>query len=107
MGAFKDFNAPPGVVVEMLDVDHQVTAEDTKRYLDLVANTTFSLQLRGHRRWLLRTFGEMCLCAVPVILSDGWDLPYDNIIDWPSASIQLSEELAGNATRLLAQLPKD
>ena len=49
------------------------------------------------------TFQAGC---VPVIMSNGWQLPFGEVIDWPAASITIDERLLLQATELLRTVPQ-
>eukprot|EP00039_Didymoeca_costata_P025378 m.13125 g.13125 ORF g.13125 m.13125 type:complete len:369 (+) comp4794_c0_seq1:218-1324(+) len=62
-------------------------------FLELM-NTTFALAPRGHFRWSFR-FGEILQrSAIPVVMSDGWVLPFSDLIDWTKGAVVLEESLA-------------
>jgi len=85
-----------------------LTPSDKARYSDLVTNTSYSLQLRGHGRWLTRTIHEMCVAnVIPVIISDGWTLPMEELVNWTDISIRVPQKFAGSHTTILDKLPRD
>ena len=50
-------------------------------YSELLTNATFGLVPRGHSRFSYRFLEVLDHGAVPVVVSDGWRLPFDDIID--------------------------
>jgi hypothetical protein len=74
-------------------------------------------------RWVYRLSEVIGACAIPVFLADGrdagWRLPFNNLIDWNSVTIQLGERfgltteeeildyIQSNPAKLLEALPKD
>jgi len=83
-----------------------INETDRSNFADLLS-TDFGLVLRGHMRWSYRFTETICACAIPVILVDGWPLPFDHIIDWSEAAIVLPESLALDPFELVRRLPTD
>ena len=65
-------------------------------------DTVFVLVPRGDRRWSYRFSEAIGACAIPVIISDGLTLPFDELIDWTTAAVIVPEE---QVHRLLDYLP--
>lgn len=70
-------------------------------------NSSYTLIPRGHGRWSYRFSEAIGMCSIPVIMSDGWTLPYEQLIDYSMAAVVLPERLAKNAQALLDRLPTD
>eukprot|EP00929_Paragymnodinium_shiwhaense_P063069 TRINITY_DN31533_c0_g1_i1.p1 TRINITY_DN31533_c0_g1~~TRINITY_DN31533_c0_g1_i1.p1 ORF type:complete len:398 (+),score=68.89 TRINITY_DN31533_c0_g1_i1:54-1247(+) len=71
-------------------------------------NSSFILVPRGHGRWSYRFTEAVQACSVPVVMSDGWTMPYEQLIDWSTASLRLPEKLAKEGAKaILASLPTD
>lgn len=60
---------------------------DSKTYLTKLATSKFCLFLRGFRAWSPRLMDAVFTGCVPVIISDHYDLPFQNIFDWKRFSV--------------------
>lgn len=76
------------------------------RFTDLLENTAFALVPHGDGRWNFRFMEAVGACAIPVVMSDGLTLPYEEIIDWSKGMIRVPEGVASNPETLMALLPK-
>uniref|UniRef100_A0A8C5KLD7 Exostosin-1 n=1 Tax=Jaculus jaculus TaxID=51337 RepID=A0A8C5KLD7_JACJA len=67
-------------------------------YQEMLHNATFCLVPCGCRLWSFRFLEALQTACVPVMLSNGWELPFSEVINWNQAAV-----IGDN--RLLLQIP--
>lgn len=65
---------------------------DQYDFVELMRESTFCLTPRGRRLGSFRFLEALNHTCIPVVLSDGWVWPFDELVNWPDAAIQLPEE---------------
>lgn len=76
-------------------------------YEALIDRSVFSFVPRGDALFSYRLLEVMARGSIPVILSDGWVLPFDRSVDWPSFSVSVHQEAVPEIPRLLAAFTPD
>ncbi|XP_041975092.1 exostosin-1 [Aricia agestis] len=80
---------------------------DKYDYEQLLANSTFCLVARGRRLGSYRFLEALAAGCVPVLLSNGWRLPFDERIDWRRAVIWADERLLLQVPELVRSVPPE
>jgi hypothetical protein len=72
-------------------------------YAALLANSVFAFVPRGDALFSYRLLEVMSFGCIPIVLSDGWILPFERSIDWPAIALCPREsEIAGIPSQLAA-----
>eukprot|EP00039_Didymoeca_costata_P020734 m.342253 g.342253 ORF g.342253 m.342253 type:complete len:400 (+) comp21144_c0_seq1:285-1484(+) len=102
----KTYKGPNEYYMEIIETQGEFYDPKGPGNLKDVFNTTFALCPRGHGRWTYR-FGEILEWnTIPVVMSDGWVLPFHTLIDWSKAVVVIKEEVAKQGFQaILDQLP--
>lgn len=83
-------------------IDAQARSFDSA-YVDLMANSEFAYVPRGDALFSYRLLEAISFGCIPVVLADGWVLPFDRAIDWSAVALHPPEASAGALNRTLAE----
>ncbi|ETO13240.1 hypothetical protein RFI_24130 [Reticulomyxa filosa] len=72
------------------------TAGNFFNYSDLVLHSHFCLVIAGDMVWSYRLMDVMSAGCIPVIVANGWTLPFENLIDWKNYVLFIDENLIIN-----------
>lgn len=62
------------------------------RMFELLHDSKFGLVPRGDAMFSYRLMETMAMGVVPIIISDGWQLPFEDMLDWSEFSIRIHED---------------
>ncbi len=101
------------IVVEIVQEANHVGKLDAEArrgdpaYASLLESSYFAFVPRGDAEFSYRLLEVMSAGCIPVVLSDGWVLPFDRIVDWSSCSVQVPENKASELPAILASFPTE
>ena len=72
---------------------------------ELNGNSTFCLVPRGRRLGSYRFLETLRAACIPVLLSNGWRLPFAEVIDWSEATLEADERLLLQVPEILNSVP--
>jgi hypothetical protein len=81
-------------------IDSERGVIDT-RYSTVMQASEFAFVPRGDALFSYRLLEAVSFGCIPVILSDGWVLPFDRTIDWDAMALQVPEAMVPELPRIL------
>ncbi len=71
-------------------------------YGDLLSRSNFALVPRGDALFSYRLAEVMSFGCIPIILSDGWVLPFDRIVPWSDIALRVHADAVAHLPQVLA-----
>eukprot|EP00042_Codosiga_hollandica_P041153 m.364482 g.364482 ORF g.364482 m.364482 type:complete len:376 (-) comp56039_c0_seq2:126-1253(-) len=81
--------------------------EVTKEYASLMTSTDFGLVPRGDSLYSFRFLETLAAGAIPIILSDGWVLPFEEVLDYRAFSLVVKESDVTQIPALVAAISSE
>jgi hypothetical protein len=78
-----------------------------RAYYDLLDESVFAFVPRGDVEFSYRLLEVMSFGCIPIILSDGWVLPFDRLIKWNEIAICMPESMIADIPKVLARLSSE
>ena len=75
-------------------------------YWELLSKSIFALVIRGHVSFSYRFSEVVCSGAIPVLVSDDWIPPFDDIVPFQSYGVRLPESQINDLPTMLGQIDK-
>ena len=110
-----ELSSSPRFVVRLVDprqnhsgkIDVQAGKTDPD-YEELLDRSVFAFVPRGDALFSYRLLEVMARGAIPIVLSDGWVLPFDRLIDWESVALRFHHDAVREIPPLLeAMAPEE
>eukprot|EP00439_Symbiodinium_sp_Y106_P060090 s1416_g8.t2 len=99
-----NYTPPPDVFISISGELHNFKA---RRHYYALFDSAYSLVMHGHGRWSYRLLEVLSGGSIPVIMAEGWKLPYAEVIDWEQISVERPERLGSDPQSLVESLPRD
>ena len=84
-------------------IDATTRAADSE-FTDLLAKSLFAFVPRGDALFSYRLLEAMSFGCIPIVVSDGWVLPFDKIVDWQNLALHIPESEIPNIPRILQRM---
>lgn len=101
------------IIVNLVEPSNHVgkinalTKTTDKLYEGLLKNSIFAFVPRGDANFSYRLLEVMSFGCIPVILSDGWVLPFDRVLHWNTFSLSFSSDAIPMIPDVLGSLSDD
>lgn len=109
-----ELSGTPRFVVRLVDSRERyagridaLAGKTDPEYEGLLDRSVFAFVVRGDALFSYRLLEAMARGAIPIILSDGWVLPFDRLIDWESAALRFHHDAVPQIPSLLEALTPD
>jgi hypothetical protein len=103
----------PGFVVRLVEPRQHMGRIDAENgmtdaaYEALLDRSLFSFVPRGDALFSYRLLEVMARGSIPVILSDGWVLPFDRLLDWDAIALRVHQDAVAQIPAILGSLRRD
>jgi hypothetical protein len=109
-----ELSGTPRFVVRLVDSRERysgridaLAGKTDPEYEALLDRSVFAFVARGDALFSYRLLEVMARGAIPIILSDGWVLPFDRLIDWESTALRFHHDAVPQIPSLLEALTPD
>lgn len=84
-----------------------INSKTDAEYEQLLSNSNFAFVPRGDALFSYRLVEVMSFGCIPIILSDGWVLPFDRIVPWEEFSLRVHADAIPHLPQILATFTRD
>jgi len=106
-----EFADRPGFAVHLVDPRERhmgkidiLAGRTDPDYQELLDRSVFAFVPRGDALFSYRLLEVMARGAIPVVLSDGWVLPFDRLIDWERVALRFHHDAVREIPALLESM---
>jgi hypothetical protein len=84
-----------------------INSKTDAEYERLLANSNFAFVPRGDSLFSYRLAEVMSFGCIPIILSDGWILPFDRTLPWDEFSLRVHADAIPQLSQIIAEFTAD
>jgi len=100
------------IIINFVGQDHFGKLDATSgrtdhSYYQLLESSTFAFIPRGDALFSYRLIEAMSFGCIPIILSDGWVLPFDRVVPWERMSLRMHADGIPGLPQILSSLSND
>lgn len=95
-------NAAEGIVV----VDSSQRASRAWNYVDLMSRSEFALVIRGDVEFSYRFTEVVCSGSIPVLVSDGWIVPFSSLISFENYGVRIPQQEVNNIVEVIRSIKR-
>lgn len=105
--ALRQLHDGSAIVCDLVEPDNHSERIDAENgtvdspYVELMARSRFAFVPRGDSLFSYRLLEAMSFGCIPVVISDGWVLPFDRSVDWAAMAVHLPEAEVGYLPAIL------
>lgn len=88
-------NKVRGAIMKLADHPNVSIGDFVEDYFDIIGSSHFCLVPVGTSSWTNHLYTSFFAGCIPVILSDNFVLPFQDLIDWPALSIRWPQDQVG------------